>query len=85
MRKIVFSGILFASLFVAPINSKASLFSNGSYLRKSLRVVGGVGLLSLFSDRMISYAKKEKSIDLLDLVVAIYMCYNGFKILEREV
>ncbi|KKP28486.1 MAG: hypothetical protein UR12_C0018G0009 [candidate division TM6 bacterium GW2011_GWF2_30_66] len=72
------------SLFVMPINLNASTFSQNSYFRKSLRIVGGVGLITLFAERMISNAKREEQFDLFNSLLAVYCCYTGFKILAQD-
>ena len=72
------------SLFVAPANLNASAFSQDSCLRKSLRIAGGLGLVTLFAERMISYSKKEHEFDMLDALVSFYFCYRGFKILSHD-
>ncbi|MFC1842600.1 hypothetical protein ACFLYU_03005 [Candidatus Dependentiae bacterium] len=83
-RKIV-AGVLGLFLFVSPINVNASALSQNSYARKALRIIGGVGLISLFAERMISYTKNEQQLDLVNATISIVACYQGFKMLAREI
>jgi hypothetical protein len=84
LKRKIFACLLGLSLFVAPANLNASLFSQNSYLRKSFRIAGGVGLITLFAERMISNARREEQFDLLSSLLAVYCCYSGFKILSQD-
>jgi len=85
LKRKIFACLLGLSLFVAPANLNASAFSQNSYLRKSLRIVGGVGLITLFAERMISNSRREHEFDILDTLLSVYCCYNGFKILAQDI
>jgi hypothetical protein len=85
LKRKVFACLLRLSLFVAPMNLNASAFAKDSYLRKSLRIAGGVGLITLFAERMVAISKKEEHFDFLNSLIAAYACYQGFKILSEEI
>lgn len=84
----IFTVLLGILLFVCPIACSTSLnarniFSYNNYPRKTLRIVGALGLISLCAEGLIAFTRKEKEFDFYSFL-AIWSGYQGFKSLSQE-